>query len=117
MPTGNMLIDGFVCKYTFQSFPNVELWMRETTPPGFDMGGKIDVTTQENIKYRTAEPKKLITVSGAAFVAGFDPAFLTRLSTGAPAGMLGKKDLITCTFADGSKHNFWGWLEAFKPNG
>jgi hypothetical protein len=115
MPTGNILPDGFAAKVTFADFPLVELWVKEPTPPGYEMGGPNPQTTMENVKYRTQKPKKLITVTGSSITVAYDPAILTRLTT-TGGGLLGKNQLITVLYGDNSKHNFWGWMEAFRPN-
>lgn len=116
MPTGTMLPDGFAALLTCDAFPNVELFVKEPTPPGYNMGGPNPQSTMHNVKFRTQRPKKLITVTGAAMTVAFDPKVLDTLITGGGTGMLGKNALWHSQYADGSKHNFWGWLESFKPN-
>lgn len=114
MPVGKPLPDGYAAKITFDDFPSIELFIKEPTPPGYEMGGPNPQTTMENVKYRTQRPKKLITVTGSQVTVAYDTAFLTRLTT-TGGGMLGKNQFCHAVYGDGSKHNWWGWLEAFKP--
>src|SRR5262245_49419742 len=111
MPTGTRLPDGYSALITADTFPNVEFWVKEPTPPGYNLGGPNNQTTMENVKFRTQKPKKLITVTGASVVVGYATAYLTRIigtgAVGTGTGMLGKNDLYHVTYADGSKHNFW----------
>lgn len=111
MPTGERINDGFKTKITIAGSPNIALWITETTPFGYEGGGKIENTTMENTRFRTARPKKLITVTPAVLVCQYDPACLTEI-----IALIQSNVLLTCTFETGQKHEVWGWLEAFKPN-
>lgn len=104
--------DGFSTLYSFRDSPDGNLWEKEVTPPGMSAGGAVDTTTMRNVRNRTANPKKLITLTPSTFTAAYDTAFYVQARS-----MLGKNQPITVHFADGSKIIFWGWLDEFKPSG
>jgi hypothetical protein len=114
MPAGKPLPDGYSARFTFDDFPAIELFMKQPTPIGFEGGGANPQSTMENVKFRTQRPKKLITVTGSSITCAYDPKFLDTLIT-TNGGMLLHNQLCHVEYGDGSKHNFWGWLESFKP--
>jgi len=102
--------DGFSTLIGFAANPNVKLWEKEVTPPGITGGGAIDTTTMRNTAWRTLSPKQLKSLTPCSFTAAYDTAVFVQLNT-----MIGVNQLITITFADGSKLKFWGWLDEFTP--
>ncbi len=110
-PTGTMLEDGFVCVHEIDGYPTIQLWQKEVTPPGWEGGGEINLTNMHCVRFRIAAPKKLITIKGAQMVCFYDTEIITDL-----ADVIQLNALITTTFADGSKHKWWGWLDSFVPN-
>jgi hypothetical protein len=115
MPVGKLLPDGFAALITFDDFPDVELFVKEPTPPGYEGGGGNPQSTFHNVKFRTQRPKKLITVTGGSVRVAYDPAIVTRLLT-TNGGLLLKNQFCHVQYADLSKHNWWGWVEAFRPD-
>lgn len=61
--TGIRIDDGFASAIAFSVNPNVALWETEVQLPGVDGGDAIDTTTMRNIKYRTKDIRKLITLT------------------------------------------------------
>lgn len=111
MPSGTKLTDGHSTTISFANAPSAEFWEREVTPPGIDAGGKNDTTTMRNTVWRTFAPKKLKTLTEAAFVAGYDPKCYDTIRDQA-----GINQLITITFPNGGSIAFWGFLNEFKKN-
>jgi hypothetical protein len=105
--------DGHPTTISFASTPSGEtllFWEKEVTPPGLSGGGPNNTTTMRNSVWRTAAPKKLITMTAGSFVASYDPEALDQV-----LAMLNVKCLITITFSDGATYAFWGWLDQFTP--
>lgn len=105
------LNDGFSTLIHFSLNSTVLLKEKEVTPPGIDGGGENDTTTMHNTTWRTRQPKSLKTLSECSLVASYDPAVFDAIVT-----MLNDNQLITLEFPDGSRLNFWGWINEFKPN-
>ena len=104
------LDDGHSTTITFSLDPTVEFWEVRLSPPGMDAGGVNDVTNMRTILWRQRAPKKLITLTAMNGTAFWDPVVYSSLVT-----MLGKNQLITFNFSDGSTLAFWGWLDKFTP--
>ncbi len=81
------------------------------TPPGVSAGGENDTSTMRNTKYRTKQPKSLLTLMNSSFEAAYDPAVLDEI-----IAIAGQNQLITITFPDASTWVFWGWIDEFVPN-
>ncbi len=105
------LDDGYQTLVSFASSPSVKLYEKTVTPPGMDGGGEVDTTTMLNTKYRTRNPKALITMSISAMKCAYDPAVYTQI-----VALINVNNLITVTFPDGSTLAFWGWLNKFTPD-
>lgn len=104
------LDDGYQTLIGFASSPTVKLYEKEVTPPGMDGGGEVDTTTMLNTRYRTRNPKALITVSNAEMKCAYDTAVYPQI-----VALINVNNLITVTFPDGSTLAFWGWLNKFAP--
>jgi hypothetical protein len=103
------LTDGHSTTYLFA---NGTVSMKEVsvTPPGLDGGGPNDTTTMRNTTYRTRQPKKLKTMTGSRFTAQYNPDVYTQI-----LAQINVNQLVTINFPDGSKVQFWGWLNSFMP--
>lgn len=89
----------------------VVLHEKAVTPPGMDIGEKVDTTGMRNQVVRTAVPGQLIETTPGQMTCAYDPAFLVTAQS-----QLGVNQEITVTFPDGEVYTFWGWLRSFKPN-
>lgn len=103
--------DGFSTTISFADFPTVKFWEKEVTPPGVDGGGPNDTTTMRNLNLRTMAPKKLKTMTEMTFTAAYDPEALQDCFT-----MVNVNQILEITFPDGSKWQFWGWLDKMVPD-
>jgi hypothetical protein len=110
MPTGKKMGDGFKTLITFALAPNIHLYETEVQPPGGDAGGPNDTTTMRNNRFRTKQPKKLITVTPITGVAQYAPGIYPDIMN-----QLGVLQLITVTFPDGESISDYGWLDKFIP--
>lgn len=104
------LDDGFSTTITFSLNGAIKFFEKTVTPPGMDAGGEVDTSTMRNLKYRTRNPKKLITVSPGAGTVAWDPQAYNDV-----IAMLGVNQQITFTLPDGSSVEIWGWLDKFVP--
>lgn len=102
--------DGHPTLIQFSLDPDVKLWEKTIKPPGLDAGGPNDTTTMRNIRWRTRQPKKLITMTPLTGTFAYDPVVYDELEA-----MLGINQLLTVLFADGSSVAAWGWLDKFEP--
>lgn len=105
-----LLDDGFSTKITFGTSTITLYEETEVTPPALSGGGKKEVTTMHNTKYRTAKPKKLVDVGDIAKTVRYDPAIYSQI-----IASIQVNQLITIEFPDGSELAIWGWLEEFTP--
>lgn len=105
--------DGHPTTIDFGSTPSGEtllFWEKEVTPPGLNGGGPNDTTTMRNTTWRTASPKKLISMTAGSFIAAYDPEALDQVLS-----MINVLTQITVTYPDGATYVFWGWLNEFTP--
>lgn len=109
--TGTMLIDGAGTKVDFDASANVKFSELSLQPPGFTGGGAINTTGLRNVRVRTQQPKKLVSVSSSKGTVKYDPLFLEDAYA-----LQGVNGEITITHADGATTVGWGWLEDFTPN-
>lgn len=106
------LDDGFSTKISFAADPTILMYEKTVTPPGVSGGGPNDTTTMRNTAWRTMKPKKLKTLTAAAFTAAYDPATYDEVVN----NLVNVNTLITLTFSDNSTLAFYGWLNEFTPN-
>jgi len=102
--------DGHPTRLTFALFPSVSFCEKAVTPPGIEGGGANDITTMKNTVWRTMSPKKLKSLTEASMTASYDPVVYDDI-----VAMINTNQVITVTFADGSKIDFFGWLDTFVP--
>ena len=105
------LNDGHPTTIDFDVASGVTLLFKEksVTPPGISGGGENDTTTMRNTRWRTRQPKALVTATNMTFTAQYDPAVWDQILD----ELINVNGLITVTFRDGSKLDFYGWLDEF----
>lgn len=84
---------------------------KEVTPPSLDAGGPNDTTTMRTTRWRTRQPKQLITMDKATAKVAYDPELYSSIVTN-----IGVNQEIIITFPDGDTLTFWGWLDKFTPD-
>jgi hypothetical protein len=104
------LRDGFSTLITLSGAPTIKLFEKEVTPPGFSSGGGIDITSMRNTAWRTMAPRKLKTLSPISATVAFDSDAIPAIN-----GQINVNQLITVTFPDGSKLQFFGFVSEFTP--
>ena len=102
--------DGFATLITFKNHATVKFWEKEVTPPSIEAGGANDTTNMHNTTWRTKAPKKLKSLGESSAKVSYDPAVYADIPD-----MVGENQEITSTCADGSKIEFWGWIDTFNP--
>lgn len=108
MSNDTRLDDGFSTIITLANLPSVKLYEREVTPPGFKGGGPIETTTMRNTAWRTQAPKKLKTLDPVTSTVAFATEVIPQVQ-----GQIGVNQLVQITFPDGSRIEFFGWVEEF----
>lgn len=106
------LEDGYSTLVTFDLDNAVALLEVSVTPPGYEGGDSIDVTTMRNTLYKTFAAQGLITVSESSLVVAYDPVVYGNIQS----NLINKNGIITFTFSDGSSIDIWGYLKNFTPN-
>ena len=110
-PTGRYLDDGFSTKIAFARDSNIELWEQTVTPPGIDGGDAIEIVTMHNVTWRTMRARSLKTLMESSFEALYDPVVYNSILN----NLINQEGAITCHFPDGSKIDFYGFLQKFEP--
>lgn len=108
--TGTMLIDGLGTTIHFAAAASVKFSEVTLQPPGLTGGGAINTTGLRNVRVRTQQPKKLVSVSSSKGTAKYDPLALEDAYA-----LQGVNNLITITHPDGTTTVGWGWLEDITP--
>lgn len=106
------LTDGHSTVFEFSNNPLIQFYHKDTTPPGISGGGPNDITVMENIRWRTRYPKKLVTLMQAGITVQYDPIVYPDILL----DLVIQNQLIKTFFPDGSRLDFYGWLDEFKPN-
>jgi len=104
------LDDGYPTTIVLENLPSVPLYEKEVTPPGLSGGGAIDTTTMRNSEWRTASPKALKSLAPVSVTVAFDPAAIDQIMQ-----QINVNQKITVNFPDGSKIEFYGWIDEFTP--
>ena len=108
-PTGTMLKNGYQTKITFAADADVDFWEIEVTPGGYEIGDKIDQTTQFNTDRKTAAPPALYDTEDGSILVAYDPAAMSQI-----IALQGTHTTITVHYPDGSSEADFGWLRSFK---
>lgn len=111
-PTGDRLTDGYKSVVAFSRDSNVNLWEIEVTPPGYDGGDKIPISTMHNVDYRTYAPRALLDVTDGSMRVAYDPILYSEIRN-----LLNQPGSITYHLPDGSTVDVWGYLKDFQPDG
>ncbi len=106
------LTDGYQTLISFALAPSVPFKEIEVQPPGLDSNGALDTTTMRNIRYRTMQPKHLVTATEMKCTAQYDSVMYNTIV----ATLIGKNGQITVTLPDGHTLTIWGWLDKLVPN-
>lgn len=106
------LTDGYQTFLSFSLAPSVPFKEKEVQPPGMDSLGELDTTTMRNVRWRTKQPKKLITATEIKMVAQYDPVMFDTIRD----TLIGQNGTIAVTMPDGSVLTIWGWLDKVVPN-
>jgi len=108
-----ILEDGHSTLITLENLPNIELCEKTVKPPGISGGGSNDLTSMKNNEWRTFAAKKLKTLTEASATVFYDPIVY---ESGRLPAQINVNQKITVTFSDGSKVEFYGWLDTFEPD-
>lgn len=102
--------DGYATFYEFAESSSVLFRERSVTPPGIDGGDEIDTTTMRNLKWRTRQPRQLLSLTESSVTVSYDPEIYSDI-----LDMINVNQLVTITFPDGSQLAFWGFVKNFTP--
>lgn len=105
------LKNGFRAKITFKLDPNITLWEKAVTPPGFDGGAPVEIGNMYNVKYQPQVPRGLATMTPARMTVAYDPIAFNEI-----AAAINREDTITVTFPNNDTVAFYGYLQQFIPN-
>lgn len=81
----------------------------EITPPAWDGGDAIDITTLGNTEFRTKMAQTLKDIGECSFSCHYDPSVFAS----AP---INKNGQIAITIPDWGTLTFWGYLRSLTPN-
>lgn len=110
----SIMNDGFSTRIRFNLFPGLlPLRAKEKTvkPPGLDGGGPNDTSTMRNTRWRTFQPKSLITLTNMDATIAWDNLLYNTL----PRNM-NTNGIIQVRFPDAFAVEFYGYLDKFMPN-
>lgn len=110
----SILKDGIGTIITFTLGPFPPLYGEvELTPPGFNMGGPIDMTGLRTTGWVPQAPKSLKAGQPANVKVMFDPALVPAVWQ-----VAGKNQTISIRWPTGATLNWWGWIEelSFEPH-
>lgn len=106
------MTDGFKTLITFGTAPGSPSFAeKELTPPAYDGGAPIDITTMRNDTVETFHPRSLYKLGDVTIKVAYMPVAVEQIR-----GAINVNQLITVTFSTGAQVQFWGWLGSFKPD-
>jgi len=109
------LTDGYQTLISFSAFPVFvpqSVKEKEVQPPDLDGMGEIDTTTMRNLRFRTKQPKHLITLGDVKLRVQYDPQAYSEIVD----NILNTNAQWTITFPDASTLTFYAWLDKFVPD-
>ena len=109
LPTGWKMPDGFKCLITLSLKPAINLWERDVKTGGMDGGEKIDTSTQHNIRWRTFQPRQLITLTDLTMDCAYDPDVHSDVLS-----ILNVPQTITEFYPDGTTQCYYGYVQKFE---
>jgi hypothetical protein len=89
----SFLKDGYQTLYSFSTASTVFFRERSVTPPGIDGGDEVDTTTMRNLKWRTRQPRKLISLTESSVTVSYDPEIYDDI-----LAMVNENQLVTITW-------------------
>lgn len=110
-PSGLMLEDGYQCIIKMANAPTIALWEKSVTPPGFDGGGKIDITTMHNATLKTYAAQSLREMTDGSMTVAYDPAVLSDIIS-----QINVNQLFTLYWPNDDTWTFYANLQSFTPN-
>lgn len=105
--------DGYATLFTLGAFPGIQLYERETTPPGIDGGGPIESTTMRNARWRTKDPKTLVGIGDVMATVCYASAAYEDILTTA----VNTPDSLLLFWPDGATLLVNGYVDKFSPTG
>lgn len=106
-PTGSPIRQGYEVHITFGLDPNLELWEKEYTPPGYNGGTPITTTNQFSGTRVQKSPNTAIEITDGTVVAAYDPAYKAQIRA-----LVNRRDTITYTYPDGTTEAEYGFVQA-----
>lgn len=107
-PTGFKMGDGYRTVIAMANAPAISFWEKSVKPFGYDGGEPIDTTTMLNNRWRTFQPRALITATPITGKAGFDPEVLLTIQA-----QINVQQAFTTWFPTDDAWAFWGFLYKF----
>jgi len=109
-PNQAKLRDGYRVLYAFALDPDVCIYEKTGTPPGYDGGDPTDTTTFHNTQVRTKAPRTLIDVTNGKFKGTYHPLAYNQI-----LALINQEGSITCHLPNGDTVDFYGYLKSFAP--
>jgi hypothetical protein len=107
-PTSYPLPEGHPTKIAFSAKAGLQIWEKQSTPPGAEMGSPVEQTTFWNSKYETFAPPPLIKITDGKTTCGYNPADWSDIIS-----LLGINQTVCVEHPDGSHDAFFGYLSKF----
>lgn len=109
-PAHSFLEDGFSTTVAFALIPTASLFEKTVDPPGIDGGEAVPISTMLNTTWRTFTSRELKSMTPMRIVAAYSSKCYSEL-----VSIINVEGSITIHFPDGSKVDFYGYLQSFEP--
>lgn len=110
-PTGNMLENGYQSLITLAVDTNIDIWEKTATPPGYDGGEPINITTMHNQNVITKDLNALFEVTDLTIVAAYARLTYTQLLS-----VINVNTTVTFWFPDGGSWCAFGGVRSAIPS-
>lgn len=110
-PPGFHMKDGFRFLIAFAADPDILLWEKSASPPGFDGGDLIDTTTQHNGTWRIMRTRSLITMTEMSGRCAYHPLVYPQIQA-----LINVETTVTFHWPTGNYTAFYGALRVFEPD-
>jgi len=104
-------LTGFGTRITFSTSTTVVFKEKSVTLPGLEGGEPVETTTNANTAYKSFTPQDLVKLSDAGAVVTYDVSTIAAIKAA-----ININQVVTFTFADGSKWAVQGMLTEFIVN-